>query len=155
MNHTEPTNFHFIDDDPVIRSFMLELVPDLGYGIKVFGSAPSYMAYTKTPMYRLPTAVLTDIQMPEMDGFALAAALRSKYPYLKIALVTGYPSYQSNTNHPACCFMNKPFFPADLGALLGSLSCCHYSEKNPDFLNMDQPQCDMGLKHNCPFKKGR
>ncbi len=144
--------FHFVDDDPVIRSFMLELVPDLGHEIKVFASAASYLSYTKSEIFRLPTAVLTDIQMPDMNGFELADTLRAQFPYLKIALVTGYPSYKANKDHPGCFFMSKPFFPADLGALLGALSCCHYGEANPDILKKDSPKCDMGLEHNCPFK---
>jgi len=145
--------FHFIDDDPVIRSFMLEVVPDLGHEIKVFASASSYLDFVGKPHFRLPAAVLTDIQMPEMDGFALAATLRKRFPCLKIALVTGYPSYEAQANQMECHFMCKPFFPADLGALLGALSCCRYSEEQPDVLDRSNPRCDMGLKHDCPFKR--
>ncbi len=144
--------FHFIDDDPVIRNFMLEMVPDLGHEIKVFASAASYLDFVGQRHFRLPTAVLTDIQMPEMDGFALARKLREKFPYLKIALVTGYPSYESQANEMECHFMCKPFFPADMGALLGALSCCRYGEGNTDVLDRSTPRCDVGLKHNCPFK---
>jgi len=155
MQKNTTAMFHFVDDDPVIRSFMLELVPDLGYEIKVFSSATSYLSYSKTPMFRLPTALLTDIQMPDMDGFVLADTLRAQFPYLKIALVTGYPSYQSNTDHPGCFFMSKPFFPADLDALLSALSGCSYGADNRDVLKTDTPRCDMGLKHDCPFKKSQ
>jgi len=153
MQKSKTAMFHFVDDDPVIRSFMLELVPDLGYEIKVFSSATSYLSYVATPAFRLPTALLTDIQMPDMNGFTLADTLRARFPYLKIALLTGYPSYKSKTDHPGCFFMSKPFFPADLDALLDSLNRCSYSADNLNVLKADTPRCDVGLKHDCPFKK--
>lgn len=36
----------------------------------------------------LPDVVITDLAMPQMDGFELVAALRQRYPYLPVILVT-------------------------------------------------------------------
>lgn len=38
---------------------------------------------------RMPDVVLTDLQMPEMDGLQLVEAVRSKYPALPVLLMTG------------------------------------------------------------------
>ena len=36
----------------------------------------------------LPDAVVTDLQMPEMNGFELVAAIRHRFPYVPVILVT-------------------------------------------------------------------
>ncbi|MDX8408793.1 MAG: response regulator [Mariprofundales bacterium] len=145
--------FHFVDDDAVIREFMLALLPDMGHDIQVFSSGASYLEYTEQQGFTLPTAVLTDIQMPTMDGYALTRKLRAKFPYLKIVLVTGNPSYTLDSSKEGCFFMRKPFFPADMGALVGALSCCTYDEDHSSVLKLEHKKCDMGLDFSCPFKR--
>jgi CheY-like chemotaxis protein/anti-sigma regulatory factor (Ser/Thr protein kinase) len=39
-----------------------------------------------------PTVVLTDLQMPELDGLALSEELHAKYPFLPVVLMTAYGS---------------------------------------------------------------
>lgn len=39
-----------------------------------------------------PDVVLTDMQMPEMDGLALVEALHERYPFLPVVLMTAYGS---------------------------------------------------------------
>jgi CheY-like chemotaxis protein/anti-sigma regulatory factor (Ser/Thr protein kinase) len=36
----------------------------------------------------LPDAIVTDLSMPEMDGFELVATVKKRYPYLPVVLVT-------------------------------------------------------------------
>ena len=40
----------------------------------------------------LPDAVLTDMQMPEMDGLQLVKAVRLRYPDIPVILITGHGS---------------------------------------------------------------
>lgn len=40
----------------------------------------------------LPDAVLTDMQMPEMDGLQLVKAVRLRYPHVPVILITGHGS---------------------------------------------------------------
>jgi len=39
---------------------------------------------------KLPDLVISDIQMPEMDGVALLRAIRERFPDLPVVLMTGY-----------------------------------------------------------------
>jgi CheY-like chemotaxis protein len=41
---------------------------------------------------RRPSAVLTDLQMPELDGLALVEAIRAKYPAIPVLLMTAHGS---------------------------------------------------------------
>jgi len=61
--------------------------------------------------------LLTDIQMPVMDGIALALSAARDYPSLVILLMTGYAAQReraSNLNAIAHDVISKPFSVADI-----------------------------------------
>jgi CheY-like chemotaxis protein len=69
--------------------------------------------------------VITDLDMPDMDGVALMAALRAKNPQLKILMMSGNLELIENANHPlhqADLVLPKPFrLPHLLAAIRGLL----------------------------------
>ena len=61
--------------------------------------------------------LLTDIQMPVMDGIALALSAKRDYPNLTILLMTGYAAQReraSNLSAIAHDVISKPFSVADI-----------------------------------------
>ena len=61
--------------------------------------------------------LLTDIQMPVMDGIALALAAARDFPHLTILLMTGFADQReraSNLNAIAHDVITKPFAIADI-----------------------------------------
>jgi two-component system cell cycle response regulator CpdR len=61
--------------------------------------------------------LLTDIQMPVMDGIALALAAARDFPHLTILLMTGFADQReraSNLNAIAHDVITKPFSLADI-----------------------------------------
>jgi len=61
--------------------------------------------------------LLTDIQMPVMDGIALALSAKRDFPDLTILLMTGYAAQReraSNLNAIAHDVISKPFSVADI-----------------------------------------
>ena len=63
--------------------------------------------------------LLTDIQMPVMDGIALALSAARDFPRLAILLMTGFADQReraSNLNAIAHDVVTKPFFLADIRA---------------------------------------
>ena len=61
--------------------------------------------------------LLTDIQMPVMDGIALALSAKRDYPGLTILLMTGYAAQReraSNLSAIAHDVISKPFSVADI-----------------------------------------
>jgi CheY-like chemotaxis protein len=69
--------------------------------------------------------VITDLDMPDMDGVALMTALRAKNPQLKILMMSGNLELIENANHPlhqADLVLPKPFrLPQLLAAIRGLL----------------------------------
>ena len=53
--------------------------------------------------------LLTDIQMPVMDGIALALAAARDFPDLTILLMTGYADEFERARHTGVTILAKPF----------------------------------------------
>ena len=103
-----------VDDDALVRDGIGELVGSLGYETVTFSSAQDFLAssvITKT------TCLITDLQMPGLNGLELQEAIRSQGYCTPIILVTAYPNEQHRRraiDNGAVGFLNKPFEEASL-----------------------------------------
>lgn len=78
-----------VDDDEAIRTALARLVRTIGFEPRPFASGETLLATIEDVR---PACVLTDIQMPGMNGLEVASALRRWRPDLPIAVMTAYPS---------------------------------------------------------------
>ena len=70
----QPRMVLLIDDSPFFRNMLTPVLQAAGYQVTAAASAPEALAMFKEG--RAFDAVITDIEMPEMDGFEFAANLR-------------------------------------------------------------------------------
>jgi FixJ family two-component response regulator len=109
-----PPLIAIVDDDALARDGIRELVQSLGYRTATFSSAQDFLAssvITKT------TCLITDLQMPGLNGLELQEAIRSQGHCTPVILVTAYPNEQHRRralNNGAVGFLNKPFEEASL-----------------------------------------
>ena len=74
-----------IDDDPAVRESTVFLLAALGFEPRPFADARAFLA----ALAELPPAcILTDLRMPGVDGWELAAALRARKPGWPMLLMT-------------------------------------------------------------------
>jgi FixJ family two-component response regulator len=98
-----------VDDDALARDGIRELVASLGYEAVTFSSAQDFLAssaLTKT------TCLITDLQMPGLNGLQLQEALRSQGYCTPVILITAYPNEQHRKralDNGAVGFLSKPF----------------------------------------------
>jgi two-component system chemotaxis sensor kinase CheA len=64
-----------IDDAPFFRAMLAPVLKAAGYTVTVAGSAREALALVQAG--RCFDVIITDVEMPDMDGFQLASALRS------------------------------------------------------------------------------
>lgn len=84
----DPIRILIVDDHAVVRkglAMVLRLEPDLA----VIGEAENGRAGLEAAGRLQPDIALVDLVMPEMDGQAMALALRRSAPKIKVMMLTG------------------------------------------------------------------
>jgi DNA-binding NtrC family response regulator len=98
-----------VDDDPLIRETLADLLEDQGIGSTVVDGAEAALA---TAREREFDAALSDIRMPGRDGMELLPELRELRPQMPVILMTGYASIDSAIaamRAGAFDYITKPF----------------------------------------------
>jgi two-component system capsular synthesis sensor histidine kinase RcsC len=65
--------------------------------------------------------VITDFQMPVMEGNKLALGIKLLAPSLPILMITASERARSDTSNPVDALLNKPFTATELHCALGRL----------------------------------
>jgi CheY-like chemotaxis protein len=82
-----PPKILVAEDEGLVRIIAVEVLKDAGYDVCEAGDGREALdALEAAPVDLL----ITDIQMPRMNGYQLAEAALARWPGLKILLVTGY-----------------------------------------------------------------
>jgi diguanylate cyclase (GGDEF)-like protein len=98
------------DDDPVMRLLMLEMLSQVG--LDAIEAADGHMAVARFQQNQ-PDLVLLDVDMPQMDGFAVCRAIRAleSKTTVPIIMVTGGDDIEAVTQayeEGATDFVSKP-----------------------------------------------
>ncbi|MDX8404367.1 MAG: response regulator [Mariprofundaceae bacterium] len=138
--------FHIIDDEESILEFLSELIKEMGFEAMTFPCPMGYLSYVDSPEYTVPFAVISDVNMPEMNGFQMLERLRSKHHTIRVAIMSGYYENREKTKRRACTFLQKPFDIDSVVQMIESFASCH--EQGPD---PKEYKCNAEAeKYNCP-----
>jgi len=118
-----------VDDDEGALIFMRTVVSKLGVAnIECFASAEDALAAFKAApeSYEL---VITDFQMPGMDGVELSRRLYAIAPKIKILLMTGSHLFNDEVaaREGFSGFLKKPFHPTALQRVLEAVATGKFS----------------------------
>ena len=108
-----------VDDDQGIRVALHSLLRSVGYQVRVFADGPAFLADAAAAR---PDCLVTDIQMPGMNGLDLQRAVRARYPDLPVIVVTAFPEEAVRRQamaDGARHFLSKPF---ESGVILDCLA---------------------------------
>ena len=98
-----------VDDDPLVRDMVAALLEEAGYDATVVDSAVDALERVEDRDFDV---VLTDLQMPEMDGLALLAKLRQLRPDTPVVLMTAFGRIETAVEAMragALDYVTKPF----------------------------------------------
>jgi len=105
----KPTNLLVIDDDSSIRELLVEYLATRGYQVNAAADGRIALELMQTTRFNL---VLTDYQVPHLDGLDLLRVARQMDPPVPTILMTGYGSVDTAVaalKEGAADFLLKPF----------------------------------------------
>ena len=82
-----------IDDERVIVEGLRKVIPWHDYTCEVVGTAEDAASGAELIRGAHPHIVFTDIRMPGLDGLTMLAGLRSEFPDMQVAVLTGYRDF--------------------------------------------------------------
>jgi CheY-like chemotaxis protein len=87
MAETKEQSILIVDDNSVDRALFRAILEGAGYSVVESSSGKEALTAVEKTSFELMTL---DLSMPEMDGFDVLRAVRSKHPELKIIVVSGF-----------------------------------------------------------------
>lgn len=103
-----------IDDDEIIRKFLMDFFDDLGYKVVTAESGEDALAKFAPQTFDL---VISDLVMPDLSGIEVLKGLKAKDDKVLFFLVTGYPTLETAVEamkSGAYDYIVKPFNLEDL-----------------------------------------
>ena len=83
----------WVDDEEMIRNIGKEMLEALAHRADVAASGVEALSLLRNNQYDL---LITDIGMPDMNGWQLVERIKENYPEMKVAVVTGWGAEVSN-----------------------------------------------------------
>lgn len=83
-----------VDDEPLFRDFLVNFIPWEEYGFIIVAEAKNGLEALKLADEKQPDVVLTDINMPKMDGLEFASQLLKIAPETAIVFITGHNEFE-------------------------------------------------------------
>jgi CheY-like chemotaxis protein len=110
-----------VEDDVLIRSHAVEIIEEAEFDVIEASNADEAIAILESRSDI--TVLFTDIQMPgSMDGLRLAAAVKGRWPPIKIVATSGLANVRPADLPEGGRFLPKPYNPNQLTSTLRELS---------------------------------
>lgn len=108
-------NILVVDDDQLIRNLLYALLSESGYAVKLAENGRDGLKKIEENGYDL---IISDVNMPVMNGLAFYSAVREHYPGLEKKFIFLTSSQTKETMaffaDNDCRYLTKPFKPVDL-----------------------------------------
>ncbi len=111
---------HVVDDDASVRDSLAVLLESAGFSVRAYDSAAAFLQAASD---RTAGCVLTDVQMPELNGLELQRRMSEQGIRLPVIVMTGHgdvPIAVEAMKAGAADFLEKPFDDEQLLAAVTS-----------------------------------
>lgn len=117
-------SFVLVDDEPEIREGIRDAIPWEDLGFSFAGACANGFEALELAERIRPDVVMTDINMPFMDGLALADRLLLALPDTKVLIISGYDDFEyarKALRLQVYDYIVKPITPGEFKTALGKL----------------------------------
>ncbi len=114
-----------VDDEPEMCHLIKQILKQDGYQIDVSFSGIEALQMIKSFNYHL---LLTDLEMPEVDGIELTRKAKKQNPEIRVLMVTGNATVDADIRslrHKIDGYIRKPFNISKLRKVVRQTLCTH------------------------------
>ena len=114
--HTVGKTLLIVDDDPVVLTLTADMLTRLGYIVIPADNPESALEQIEKAESSIHL-LITDVIMPEMNGFELYEKVQEQYPALPVLFISGYTAnnvVSGKIKGKKLLFLEKPFSLARL-----------------------------------------
>jgi CheY-like chemotaxis protein len=116
-----------IDDDPAVRDSLAAVIEAFGFRTRTAGNGLEGLAAIKI---EAPSAIITDLHMPDMDGFEVLSALHHAGPDIPVIAISGgvakgYDFLSAARKMGAAATFQKPLPVFEMIDALNGLTALH------------------------------
>ena len=101
------------DDDADIRRLLEDVLTKEGFQVLVAADGADALKHARKHVGEIDL-LITDVEMPMLDGFDLQERLRQEQPNIKLLVISG--ALDSNIAGADFALLRKPFLPTELAA---------------------------------------
>lgn len=76
-----------VDDEAMMRNLLEKILVREGYAVKTAGNGVEALELLQHENFEL---IISDMKMPNMDGFELLKAVKQEYPNINVIIMTAY-----------------------------------------------------------------
>ncbi len=103
-----------VDDEEMLRNLLARILEREGYSVSTASGAKQALASLEKSDFQI---MVSDVKMPEMNGFELLKAAKHKYPQMAVVMMTAFGddyTVQQALGLGADGYVAKPFKSHDL-----------------------------------------
>ena len=116
-----PISVLVVEDEALVRMSIVDFLEDQGF--EVFEAKDAAEALLLLAGKPTISVMFTDVDMPGgMDGLRLAAAVRDRWPPVKIIVTSGHRSVDQGDLPDEAIFFSKPYNPDAVAAVVRQMS---------------------------------
>jgi CheY-like chemotaxis protein len=139
-----------VEDSPTQASELLFLLEDAGLEVD---TATDGVAAMEALARRVPEIIVTDLQMPRMDGLALVVAVRRQYPSVPVVLITAHGSEEIAAHAlraGAASYVPKRYLCRDLAPVVLQIVAMSASDPSQERISesLDETRCRFTLAND-------
>jgi two-component system cell cycle response regulator CpdR len=98
-----------VDDEPIVRNLLRDTLTGRGYDLAFAGNGVEALEKLEAEPFDL---LLSDVVMPEMEGFELLKRAKKVFPDLRVIILTGFSREHDISDfllYGADEYLTKPF----------------------------------------------
>lgn len=111
-----------VEDEQSLRGAIEQFLTQKGYAVIAVEDGLAALKRLRT-IRKPPDLLLSDVSLPQMNGYSLLHQIRKLHPRIPIVVLTGYDeeSVRQNLNLTVDVIMKKPFRLQDLGGVIQNI----------------------------------